>query len=140
MKTKLALLGFGTVGQGLCEILLSKKDYLKEMYDFDWEITAVSDMLKGSVYSPDGLDVQKLIDFVNSKKSLNDYIGPNVKNGWDALETIKNADADIVCEMTYTDIKTGQPATDFCRESLKSGKHVVTSNKGPTALFYQELS
>ena len=28
MKQKIALLGFGTVGQGICEILLNKKEYL----------------------------------------------------------------------------------------------------------------
>jgi homoserine dehydrogenase len=140
MKTKLAFLGFGTVGQGLCEILLSKKDYLKKMMGFEWEITAVSDKIKGSVYSANGLDAQKLLDMVNAGTSLNDYNGANAQTGWDALKTVKDTDADVVCEMTYTDIKTGQPATDFCREALKSGKHVVTSNKGPAALFYRELN
>jgi len=32
MKQKIALLGFGTVGQGLCEILLDKKEMLKDKY------------------------------------------------------------------------------------------------------------
>ena len=50
MIKKIALIGFGTVGQGLCEILLSKEEELKKKYDFAWEIVAISDMLKGSVY------------------------------------------------------------------------------------------
>jgi homoserine dehydrogenase len=138
MKHKLALLGFGTVGQGLCEILLSKKERLSAQYGFDWEVVAVSDMLKGSVYSPDGLDVAKLLSLSKAGKSLEEYKGAE-KKGWDALETVRESNADIVCEMTYTDVKTGQPATDHCREAFKSGKHVVTSNKGPAALFYREL-
>ncbi|HHJ52802.1 MAG TPA: homoserine dehydrogenase, partial [Caldithrix abyssi] len=48
MKHKIALIGFGTVGQGLCEILLSKEDYLKQTYGFEWQVVAISDMLKGS--------------------------------------------------------------------------------------------
>ncbi len=142
MKFKLALIGFGTVGQGLCEILLSKKDSLKSKYDFEWEIVAVSDKLKGSVYCPDGLDVAQLLNLVKEGKSLNEYSpGENreLHTGWDALNTVNNSNADIVCELSYTDIKTGQPATDHCRVALGSGKHVVTSNKGPAALFYREL-
>ncbi|HGY54229.1 MAG TPA: homoserine dehydrogenase [Caldithrix abyssi] len=139
MKQKLALIGFGTVGQGLCEILLSKKEYLKKMYDFEWEVVAVSDMLKGSVYAPDGLDVPALLDLVSNGKSLEEYTG-DAQRGWDALTTIRQSNADIVCEMTYTDIKSGKPATDHCRAALESGKHVVTSNKGPAALFYNELA
>ena len=70
MKQKLALIGFGTVGQGLCEILTNKKSELKENHDFDWEVVAVSDMLKGSVYCPDGLYVNQLLDLVKSDISL----------------------------------------------------------------------
>jgi homoserine dehydrogenase len=138
MKHKLALLGFGTVGQGLCEILLSKSEQLKARYGFEWEVVAVSDMLKGSVYSPDGLDVKKLLSMAEAGTSLDEYDGAT-ETGWDALKTARESNADIVCEMTYTDVKTGQPATDHCRAAFESGKHVVTSNKGPAALFYREL-
>jgi len=41
--------------------------------------------------------------------------------------------------MTYTDIKTGEPATSYIKKALRTGKHVVTSNKGPAALHYHEL-
>lgn len=139
MKHKLALIGFGTVGQGLCEILLSKGEQLKADHGFEWEVVAVSDMLKGSVYSPDGLDVKKLLSLAEAGTSLEEYDGAAEK-GWDALRTIRESNADIVCEMTYTDVKTGQPATDHCRAALGNGKHVVTSNKGPAALFYRELT
>jgi homoserine dehydrogenase len=138
MKHKLALLGFGTVGQGLCEILLSKNEQLRAEYGFEWEVVAVSDMLKGSVYSPGGLDVTKLLSLAEAGKSLEEYDG-DVEKGWDALKTARESNADIVCEMTYTDVKTGQPATDHCRAAFEAGKHVVTSNKGPAALFYREL-
>ncbi len=138
MKHKLALIGFGTVGQGLCEILLSKEEFLKEAYGFEWEIVAISDMLKGSLYHPDGLEVAKVLDLAKGGKSIEAYDG-QARKGMDALQTIRESNADIVCEMTYTDIKTGQPATDHCKAAFETGKHVVTSNKGPAALFYREL-
>jgi len=58
----------------------------------------------------------------------------------DALAMVKAVDADMLVEMTYTDIKTGEPATSHIRAALKRGMHVTTTNKGPLALFYHELS
>ncbi len=139
MKHKLALLGFGTVGQGLCEILLDKKSFLKKQYGFEWEVVAVSDFQKGSVYSREGLDVKKLLKLSAAGRSLEEYGGKGVKKGWDAITTVEKSKSNIVCEMTYTDIKTGQPATDHCKTAFKTGKHVVTSNKGPAALHYKKL-
>ena len=93
MKHKLALIGFGTVGQGLCEILISKSEQLQANYGFEWEVVAVSDMLKGSVYSPDGLNVKKLLSLAESGTSLERYDGAAEK-GWDALKTIRESNAD----------------------------------------------
>ena len=56
-----------------------------------------------------------------------------------SLDVIKEADYDILVEVTPTDAKTGEPGLTYIREALKRGKHVVTSNKGPVALNYQEL-
>ncbi len=141
MKTKIALIGFGNVGQGLCEILLSKREYLKTQHNFDFEIVAVSDYTKGSVYSPKGLNIEKLLEIVKLNKTLNEYkIEDGIQTGWDALKTIRESNADIVCELAYTDIKNGQPATSHCFTALENGKHVVTSNKGPAALYYNELN
>ena len=43
-------------------------------------------------------------------------------------------------EVSYTNLETGQPAIDHLRAALENGMHVVTSNKGPIALKYHELS
>ena len=143
MKHKLALIGFGTVGQGLCEILINKKSELKENHDFDWEVVAVSDLLKGSVYCPDGLDVNQLLDLIKSDRSLEEYECISEKTpfefGWDAVTTITDSNADIVCELSYTDLKTGEPALTHCKTAFENGKHVVTSNKGPAALHHNEM-
>ena len=43
---RLAFIGFGVVGQGLAEILLEKKDILKEKYGYEYSVVAVSDFNK----------------------------------------------------------------------------------------------
>ena len=134
MKHKLALIGFGTVAKGLCEILLEKKSYLKNKYNFDYSIVAVADFAYGNTFNSEGLDVELMLDQAgrNEKftKDLSDF---------ETSELIKKCNADIVCELTFTDLNTGGPAVDFCKAALTTGKHVVTSNKGPAALFYPEM-
>lgn len=134
MKNKIALIGFGTVGQGLCEILKEKQTYLNEKYGFDYSIVAVADLAYGNVYNPEGLDIDQMLTEASSKnkftKDLSDL---------ETIDLIKTCNADIVCELTYTDLKTGGPAIDFCKAALSSGKHIVTSNKGPAALYYPEM-
>ncbi|MBN1164837.1 MAG: homoserine dehydrogenase [Candidatus Krumholzibacteriota bacterium] len=134
---KLCFIGFGIVGQGLAEILVKKKEELKKKHDFDFQVVAVSDFIKGAAYNPKGLDLSRLLELAGDNK-ISEY--PGARTGWDALTTIKECNADIVIEVTYTDIKTGQPAYDHFRAALESGKHLVTTNKGPTALFFHELN
>jgi len=134
---RLAFIGFGVVGQGLAKILRDKRTQLKEKYGFEYSIVAVSDFQKGAVYEEQGLNIDKLLETVTQKGAINDY--PGGIKGWDALRTIRDSNANVIIELTYTNVKTGQPAIDHCREAFKSGKHVVTSNKGPLVVAYREL-
>lgn len=133
---KLAMIGFGVVGQGLAQILLEKEKELKAKYGFEGSIVAVSDFHKGSAYKADGLDIAKLLELA-AKDDIGSY--PGAEAGWDALKTIRESNADTIVEVSYTDIETGEPAYAHFKAALESGKHLVTTNKGPTALFFTEL-
>lgn len=137
---RIALIGFGNVGQGLAEILIEKKAELKKRQGYAFEVVAVSDFKLGSVYDPRGLDLKRLVKALRERGSLEAYRGARVQRGWDALKTIRASNADTVVELAFTDLDTGQPAIKHCQEALKLGKHVVTSNKGPAALAYPRLA
>jgi homoserine dehydrogenase len=134
---RLLFVGFGTVGQGLSELLIEKKDELNQRFGLDWRVTGIVDMLKGSAHNPSGLDLQKIMAMVGDGRSISDYAEGGCD--WNALKMIEQAEADAMLEVTYTDIKTGQPATDHIRSALDRGMHVTTTNKGPLALFSNEL-
>jgi len=134
MKHKIALIGFGTVGQGISEILLNKKNYLKEKYNFDFDIVAVADFAYGNCLNRNGLDIPFMLEEAKQKKR---FTKDTVE--WNTLKLIKECNADTVCELTYTDLTTGGPAIDHVRVALESRKNVVTSNKGPAALKYLEF-
>ncbi|HET7580713.1 MAG TPA: homoserine dehydrogenase [Bacillales bacterium] len=141
MVQRLAMVGFGGVGQGLAEILLNKKESLKEEYGFEAIIVAISDVIKGSLYDPEGLDLERVLKVVRETGKVDDYPdSPGLIRGMDSLQTIRETNADTVVEVTYTDVNTGQPAIDHCKAAFENGKNVVMTNKGPVALKYQELS
>jgi homoserine dehydrogenase len=141
---RLALIGFGTVGQGLAEILLAKGDELAARYGVQFQVVAVSDLLKGSLYNHAGLDLAALLDVVQRTGRLDDYalMQPSraLVSGWDSLRTIRESNADTVVEISWTDVQTGQPAIDHVKAAFESGKHAVLTNKGPVALAYRELA
>jgi homoserine dehydrogenase len=134
---KLAFIGFGVVGQGLAEILLKKKDELKNKHGFEYSVVAVSDFKLGSALDNGGLDLGKVLELAGDGK-ISEY--PGAVTGLDALETIKQSEADTVIEVTYTDVKTGEPANSHFRAAIEGGKNLVTTNKGPTALFFKDLA
>lgn len=138
MIQKLALVGFGTVGRGLVEILLDKRQQLEHEQGFQPLVVAVADLFHGSCYDPAGLDLGQLLDIVARGGSLDDY--PGAQTGWDSLETIRASGADAVVEVTVTDLETGEPAISHCRAAFEAGAHLVTSNKGPVALKWRELA
>ena len=137
MEWKIGFIGFGTVGQGFAEILLEKKEMLKEMFGINYKVVAISDMLKGSVYNPDGLDIKKVLEMVKEGKKLDEY--PDGVKGLDALATIRETNSNLIVEVTYTDVKTGEPALTHVRTALQEGKNVISTNKGPPVKAVKDL-
>lgn len=139
MRTyRLALIGFGNVGQGFTQILRDQGADLTRQFDIDLKIVAVSDPLKGSIYDPEGFAPADLLGAVEAKRSLETLSA--TAHGWNALDTIRGCNADAIIELSYTDLKTGEPAASHIRQALECQMHAITTNKGPIALHYPELS
>lgn len=140
MRHQLALIGFGTVAQGFVEILLRKDQVLREDYGMEFTVVAITDPLKGSLYDPEGLDLSAVMNTMEATGSLTAYPdGPKTIRGWDSFTTIAQSGADTIIEATFTNVVDGQPGLDHCRAALRRAQNVVTTNKGPIALAYQEL-
>jgi homoserine dehydrogenase len=135
---RLLFIGFGTVGQGLAELLIRKKELLSNTYGLDVRVVGIADKIKGSVYDPQGIDLQEALKLAGTGGNLSDLSGTKFEG--DALDMIQQAEADVMCEATYTDIETGEPATSHIRRAMERGMHVVTTNKGPVALHYNDLN
>ncbi len=134
-EVKIGLIGFGTVGRGFAEILVNKKRYFEEKYGFTYKVVAIADLVWGSIHNPDGIDLKKALQLVDNGQKIEELGEP----GWDSLKLIHESEADVVAEVTPTNLQTGEPGITHIREALRARKHVITTNKGPIALAYDEL-
>jgi homoserine dehydrogenase len=57
-----------------------------------------------------------------------------------ALDVIESVEAEVVVEVTPVNIKNAEPALSHITKAFKTGKHVVTTNKGPLALAMPALT
>jgi len=102
----------------------------------------VSDFMKGSVYCPDGLKIDELLEWDKAGKPLGEFAGGKsgkIEYGWDGLKTCSDTNAHSICEQTFTNLTDGMPAINHVECALKNGKNVVTTNKGPVVFAYDEL-
>jgi len=134
---RLSLVGFGVVGQGFAELIMTKHAFLKQHYGVDISLVGVANSRHGFVYRQDGLHIPTLLQLATEKGPLTVYPGAT---HWDnALEGLKASSADILVEVTPTNLRDAEPGMSHIREALSKGMHVVTANKGPAALAANEL-
>ncbi|MBE7066438.1 MAG: homoserine dehydrogenase [Ruminococcaceae bacterium] len=109
---KIAILGGGVVGSGVADILIDKSKALSERFHKDVSLAYILDIrdMTGTKYEP---------YYTNDKEVV--FSDDDVKL--------------IVVTIGGLDL-----AADFCRRALKSGRHVVTSNKEVVAAVGRELT
>lgn len=108
-EIKVGLIGFGTVGKGLAEVLYSQQERLVKRTGMTIRLAGIAD---------------------HGTTSLPERFG-DVPLTRDAMELIDNPDIDIIVEL----IGGIEPAKTFVLKAIAAGKHVVTANK---ALLAQE--
>jgi len=136
-QLRLSIIGFGVVGQGLAELLATKKDLLQ--HDFGLEVTLVSvaNARHGFIYREDGLDIPTLLTLAAERQPLTQH--PGVKHWANPLEGLRATGSDVLAEATGTNLQDAEPGISHIRAALTQGMHVITANKGPAALAAQEL-
>ena len=135
---RIILVGYGVVGKGVTTIL--SRRYSENLKDtgFNPKIVAIAD-LDGAVINPRGLSPEKLEAIKQRGYPISkdpDFGRPGIS----ALDVIESVEAEVVVEVTPVNIKTGEPALSHITKAFKTGKHVVTTNKGPLALAMPALT
>jgi homoserine dehydrogenase len=136
-QIRLSLVGFGVVGQGFAELLTTKHTYLKQHYGVDITLVGVANARHGFIYRQDGLHIPTLLELTAKQRPLTEY--PEITHWESALEGLRATSADMLVEVTPTNLRDAEPGMSHIREALSKGMHVVTANKGPAALAATEL-
>ena len=111
---KIGLLGLGTVGGGVVNLLAKNASVIRERTGEDIEITlvALKDIKKQRICSTDHITLTK-----------------------DVFKVVNNNDIDIVLEL----IGGSTVAKSLVEMAIKNGKHVITANKALIASYGNEL-
>lgn len=135
---RLALVGYGNVAQGLTQILQEEGEIIAQQFGTRFQICSIADPIKGCAFDEKGLAPAELLTSIERNGSLHGMKGSNLE--WSAVEMIQRSPVDVVVEMSYTNLQTGEPSTTYMIEALRRKKHVITTNKGPIALHFDRLA
>lgn len=110
----IGLLGLGTVGQGIVEILEERKDALKTLLQEEISIKKI------------------LVRDIHKKRNI------QVSDGilTDDFQDILDEEVDIVIEVT-SDL---EESYRYIVEAMNRGKHIVTANKAIVSKYFEELN
>ena len=134
---RIAILGFGKVACALCELLAAGHGRAPGGAPL-FEIVAVAGRSRGVCFAGQrtgGLAPDDLLADAAGRPGWTAWPA-----GWDGTTFAREVSADVLLELTTLDVATGQPAIEHIEAALRSGKHVVTANKGPIAWDYARLA
>lgn len=132
---KIAIIGYGGVGKALTRLLKMQKEVLTKD-SLTVEVNYIVDYY-GGISEPSGIDLEKLISFTENEKDITLFPGGSADITVDHI--VADDTVDLAVIMTPTNKETGQPGLGYAQALLKSGKHVVISDKGPVMLAYRQL-
>lgn len=94
---RLALLGFGTVGQWLAEALHTRRAWLQQEYGVVVNLISVGTAHHGLIYRSDGLDIPTLLDLAAARQPLTAH--PAVTHWTNVLEGLQATGGDVLAEL-----------------------------------------
>ena len=136
---RIAISGLGNLGARFIKLMLDKRNELRDRYDLDLVIVAAVDS-RGAAQDPRGLDLNLVLNTKESTGTIGNY--PRCGTlGMTSLDLAGQVSADVWCDATPVNIdRKAEPGISCIRTAMRRGMHVVTPNKGPIVLFYQELT
>ena len=111
---RIGLIGFGTVGSGVVEVLNRRKDFFRTKLGAKLELTKIADR------------------DITSERPVR--VSPEILTT-EAADVIEDPDIDVMIEL----VGGIEPAKTFILKAIENGKHIVTANKALLALHGKEL-
>lgn len=134
---RLAVRGFGHVGQALARILADRGTGLEGEFGLRLVVAAASDST-GAVWSEAGLAPPDLLQ-ASAAGGLSRLAPGRAQAASSLTEAAERAGCSVWVDLSPTDVRTGGSALNDTRWALGRGLHLVTANKGPLVAAWSEL-
>jgi homoserine dehydrogenase len=132
-----AFMGFGHVGRAFARLLIDRRKWLLKEYGIEWKLTGIATKNHGTAIDDNGLPIKKILGSWKRHSSLDHFHnGPACDSHTDF---IRQCGADVLFEMSVLHL-SGEPAATYIQEALGAGLHVITTNKGPVATHFRQLT
>lgn len=139
MRTsRFVLAGVGNLGRGLLRILQQKEQVLSARRGLQFTLVAAVDSSGGAI-DTGGLDMEQVLQLKETGKGVAAYLRHGQK-GMTTLDALSEANADLLVELSPTNLQHGEPGLSAITRALSRGVDVVTANKGPLVLAYPRLT
>jgi homoserine dehydrogenase len=133
---RVVVIGFGSVGQAFLR-MISEGGVSSSGLWIHPRVVAVADS-GGAVVDEKGLNPREVLEVKRREGSV--AADPvHGRPGLTGLELLRDVEAEVLVEVTPTNIRDGEPGLSHVREALRRRFHVVTTNKGPLALALPAL-
>src|SRR5512145_241630 len=130
MELKLCLMGLGSVGRELIQLIDRKRDDVQTQYDLSFKIVGIATGRHGILVDPGGIDHAYALG-----GEWADRAWPGTEEN--RLKMIRECGADTLVEMSPISRDTGRPALDYLELALNLSMHAISANKGPVVHGYR---
>lgn len=137
-RVPIIVCGLGGVGKEFVRLLSERRLDIQEKFKLDLVLTGAVDIGGAAMNGPEGLDGHSMLDHVNSGNPIETFGEAGIP-GMSGIDAIARSDAKVMVEATPTNLVDGGVGKAHVFAALENNMDVVSANKGPFVLFYDEV-
>ncbi len=134
MQIRIVVTGLGNIGRRLFELLDARRELIRRRFGLEFIVAAIADS-SGALIPESEARLSELLNLKRQGKKIGEAATTT-----DPVALVRSIDANLLVELTPTNLVDGEPGLTLLRTALARQMNVVTANKGPMVLAFQELT